>query len=181
MLTLKIAEDEFFDEETDTFVTIPETTIELEHSLLSVSKWESKFNRPFMSNEKKSREEILSYIHMMVLNENVPENIVKALSNEDISRVSDYIDSPQSATTFNNLNENQRPSREIITSEIIYYWMISFKIPFECQTWHLNRLLTLIRVCSVKNSKQKKMPRHSVAKRNRELNRQRRARLKTSG
>lgn len=179
MLKLTIKGDEVFDESTQTFSTINDTVIHLEHSLLSLSKWESEFRKPFLSNSSKSTEEIVGYIKAMVLDELESDDVLYKLSEENILSINSYIESPQSATTFNTKDQGGRG--ETVTSELIYYWMVAFTIPFECERWHLNRLLTLIRICNIKNSKPKKMSSSEIAARNRELNAQRRAAMKTSG
>ena len=170
---------EGFNNETNTFTTIsPAASLCLEHSLISLSKWESKWHKPFLSKDKKSREEILDYIRCMTLDNAVDWSVYENLSNQTISEITKYIEEPMTATTF---SDNGRKSTEIITSEIIYYWMVSFNIPFECQKWHLNRLLTLIRVCSIKNQPPKKMSTAEIMARNRKLNAQRKAQYKTRG
>jgi hypothetical protein len=180
MLKLLVPGQEIYDEETGEFSTIGDFSLELEHSLLSVSKWESKYQKPFLGPTEKTNEEVFAYIHMMLLNENTSENEILKISRGNIDEIKSYIDSSQSATTFTELPG--RPGRrEIITSELIYYWMISFNIPFDCETWHLNRLFALIRICNLKNSPQKKMSRREIAAQNQALNQQRKAQLGTSG
>ena len=180
MLTIKIPDTEYYNEETSQFVSVKERTIDLEHSLVSLSKWESKWCKPFLGKDQKTNEEIRDYIRCMIIDRNVPDNILYALNKEQEKQIVDYIDAKMTATTFSDVAESSK-SREIITSEIIYYWMISLSIPFECQKWHLNRLLTLIRVCSIKNAPPKKMGRNSVLSRNRQLNAARKQQLNTRG
>ena len=179
MLKIVVGGEEAFDEATQTFVALGGTVVELEHSLVSLSKWESKFEKPFLGKEEKSSEEILAYIEAMTLNE-VPEETFSRLSEGNIKAINDYIDAKMTATWFRD-TPGAPGSREVITSELIYYWMITFQIPFECETWHLSRLFTLIRVCNVKSAKPHKMSRAEVARRNRELNAQRKAQLGTRG
>lgn len=179
MLKIVIDSVEHFDEETQTFVEKGGTEVELEHSLLSLSKWESKFEKPFLGKDDKTTEEILAYINEMVVGE-IPEGFLSKLSEANISAINDYINAKMTATWFSDTTDAPA-SRETITAELIYYWMISFQIPFECETWHLNRLFTLIRICNLKGAKPKKMSRAEIARRNRELNAQRKARLGTSG
>lgn len=180
MLTIVIEGDELFDEETNTFSTTNDVTIELEHSLLSLSKWESKHEKPFLSSNEKTGEEIFDYIAAMVLTPNIDPDVLERLSPKNIEQIQEYIDSKQSATTFGIMPE-RRGQGEVITSELIYYWMVAFQIPFECQEWHLNRLFSLIRICNIKNSPPKKMSRAEMAQRNAALNAQRRQQLGTKG
>lgn len=180
MLTITIQGDEVYDESTETFGTVGDFTVDLEHSLISLSKWESKYQKPFLANGEKAPEEILDYVNMMVLTPGVPSNFVLRLTDANIKEIKAYIESKQSATTFGQMPE-RKGRGETITAELIYYWMVAFTIPFECQHWHLNRLFSLIRICNIKNSKPKKMSRHDIAARNRELNAQRRELLNTSG
>lgn len=180
MLRLTITGGEFFDEESSTFTQTPDYEIELEHSLLSLSKWESKFQKPFLSSTDKTSSEILSYIKLMVVDDNVDEKVFLKLSQENLISINEYINSSQSATTFGSMPQS-RGRGEVITSELIYYWLVAFNIPFECETWHLNRLFSLIRICNIKNSKPQKMNRQEAFERNRQLNEQRKAQLNTSG
>lgn len=180
MLKLIIKGDEVYDESTGQFGTVNDTILELEHSLLSVSKWESKFEKPFLANTEKTVDEIMDYIRFMIITPDVSPNIVQNFSQENFEQVNAYINSKQSATTINQESDRRGP-RETITSELIYYWMVQFNIPFECENWHLNRLFSLIQICNVKQSKPKKMSKGDIARRNRELNEQRRAQLGTSG
>lgn len=179
MLKLKLDSFEVFNEKDNTFTEFPETTLQLEHSLVSISKWEAKWNKPFLSKDAKSYEELLDYIKCMTLTQNVNPEIYKYLPQDAINKINSYIEAPMTATTFR--EEPGKKSNEIITNEIIYYWMVSFNIPFECQKWHLNRLLTLIRVCSIKNAPPKKMSTKEIMNRNRALNKARRAQLHTKG
>jgi hypothetical protein len=181
MLTITVLGTEYFDEETETFETIGDDfELELEHSLLSLSKWESKFQKPFLSQNSKSVDEILSYIESMILNTKYPSDILNRLTQKDLDKINAYIESKESATTFGQMPE-RRGRGEIITSELIYYWMVAFNIPFECESWHLNRLFALIRICNIKNQKPRKVPRNEMAQRNRELNERRKAELNTRG
>jgi hypothetical protein len=180
MLKLILEGDEFYDEASNTFSTVGDVVLEFEHSLVSLSKWESIFQKPFLKPEEKTAEEILAYIEAMILNENYDENIISRLTQANLDRINAYIESPQSATTFGYMPETTGRG-ETITSELVYYWLVAFNIPFECQHWHLNRLFALIRICNIKNSKPKKMSRSEVAQRNRDLNAQRKAQLNTTG
>ena len=182
MLKLIISGDEFYNEETEEFTFSEPIVLELEHSLVSLSKWESKFERPFLSGGVRTIHDTLSYVEAMILTPNYPEDIVKQFKQEDLDKVNQYIGSNQTATTFGTMPEQTHKSKgETITAELIYYWMVAFSIPFECETWHLNRLFSLVRICNLKNSKPKKMSKSEIAARNRALNEKRRAELGTSG
>ena len=180
MLQLTISETELWDEIHEEFITIKAQTISLEHSLVSISKWESKWCKPFLSKEQKTPEETIDYIKCMTLTQNVDPRVYEFLSRENIEKINAYIEAPMTATTFPN-DKQQKPNREIITAEIIYYWMISFNIPLECQKWHLNRLLTLIRVMDVKNRPAKNMGKREIMSRNAALNAARRKQFNTKG
>lgn len=146
---------EGWDEVKQEFVKPEERILQLEHSLVSLSKWESNWCKPFLTKQKKTDEEVLDYIKCMTLTRNVDPDIFNHLTNENVAAIERYIDSPMTATTVKEVG-NSKPSREIVTSELIYYWMLTLGIPFECQKWHINRLLTLIKVCNAKNSPAKK-------------------------
>jgi hypothetical protein len=180
MLTIAVPTEEAYDQANSEFVKSGFIMLELEHSLVSLSKWESKFEKPFLSTEDKTNEETLWYVKAMTLTPNVPDGVYNNLSKENIDQVVGYINAAMTATTITDLSP-QRRSREIITAEIIYYWMVALQIPFECQYWHLNRLITLVRVINLKNSPSKNMDRRSALQQQRELNRQRLAAAKTRG
>jgi hypothetical protein len=180
MLKIVVPGIELFDDESQEFVTQNDFTLELEHSLVSLSKWESIYEKPFLGEGEKSTEEVVGYIKTMALTPEVPEEIFYKLSEENVTKINEYIDAKMTATWFSDAPSTPR-SREVITSEVIYYWMIAFQIPFECETWHLNRLFTLIRVCNIKQAKPEKMSRAEIAARNRELNAQRKAQFGTKG
>lgn len=179
MLTITIPAMELFNDITQEFIETKAQTIQLEHSLVSISKWESKWNKPFLANNDKSIAETLDYIRCMTITQNVNPDVYRRLSRSNIEDINNYIDAPMTATTFSD-NKSGR-SREIVTSELIYYWMISLNIPMECQRWHLNRLLTLIRVCNVKDTPPKKMSRREIMNRNAALNAARRKQLNSKG
>jgi hypothetical protein len=179
MLKITVSSTELYDEETNTFSSSKEQTLCLEHSLVSLSKWESKWHKPFLSREDKTVEETRDYIKCMTITQNVDDNIYNYISDENVRQVRDYIDAEMTATTFS--NENKTINRQIITAEVIYYWMIAMNIPFECQKWHLNRLLTLINVCNIKNTPPKKMSRKEIVSRNSAVNAARKKALHSEG
>ena len=182
MLRVTILGEELFNDETNEFSTIGDVILEFEHSLLSLSKWESIYKKPFLATVEKSPEEIADYFRCMILTPNVSEDVLNTLTQANINEINEYIGSTESATTFWEPKESKTKGRaEIVTSELVYYWMVSFNIPFECETWHLNRLFSLLRICTIKNSKEKKMSRSEIAARNRSLNEQRKAQLGTTG
>lgn len=178
MLTIQVILDERFNSETEEFAD--ETfTLEFEHSLVSLSKWESNFEKPFLSSAEKSSGEMFWYITAMCLTPNVPPEVWTKLTNKNVKDIQNYIEAKMTATWFS--NAGSKKSNEVITAELIYYWMVALTIPFECQHWHLNKLLTLIQVCNVKNAPEKKMSRQEQADMQRRLNAERRAQLGTKG
>jgi len=181
MLELTIPATELWDEVNQEFITTKEQTLRLEHSLVSLSKWESKWCKPFLSKADKTNEEIVDYVKCMTLTQNVPDVVYLCLTNNDILKINKYIDAPMTATWFNEDNKSKKMGREQVTSELIYYWMIALNIPFECQKWHLNRLLTLVKVCNIKNQSPKKMGKRDIMSRNAALNAARRKQFNTKG
>lgn len=180
MLTLVVGETDMFDDREQEFRREGGTKLRLEHSLVSLSKWESIHEKPFLEGNAKSPEEILSYVECMVIDDFPLGDILPKLSEENFKDINKYIDAKMTATWFAE-QPGAPQAKEIITSELIYYWMTVFNIPFVCESWHLNRLFTLIRICNIKQSKPKKMSRAEIAQRNRELNAQRKAQLGTKG
>lgn len=183
MLQITVPETRFFNEQTSEFFTVPEKTIQLEHSLVSISKWESKWKKPFLDSQEKTKEETLDYVRCMTLTQNVDTEVYYRLSKENMEEISAYINDPMSATWFTEDKQSGRGphKKEIITSELIYYWMVALTIPFECQKWHLNRLLTLVRICNIKNQPEKKMSKRATMSKNKALNEMRKAKLGTTG
>ena len=180
MLQITIPSTELWDERKEEFVYVKEKTLQLEHSLVSLSKWESKWNKSFLSSSDKTNEEIIDYIRCMTITQNVDPEVYTRLKNNVIKQIYDYINAPMTATVISDTKRGGS-SREVITSELIYYWMIALNIPFECQKWHLNRLLTLIRVCEIKNTPLKSMNRREIMNRNAALNAARRKQFNTKG
>lgn len=180
MLQITIPSTEYYNEVTNTFERTKEYVLQLEHSLVSISKWESKWNKVFLSKDDKTHEEVIDYIKCMTITQNIPDDAYRHLTKNNVDQIEKYISAPMTATWFSD-EKKAGISREKTTSELIYYWMIALNIPFECQKWHLNRLLTLIRVCNVKNTPPKKMSKSALMKRNAALNAARRQQYNTSG
>lgn len=182
MLELEIPEREYFDDRLNEFIYIPGKTLFLEHSLISLSKWESKWKKPFLDSKQKTYEESVDYIRCMTLNTNVDPKVYYGIDQSIFNKVSTYMEDTMTATWFNDDKTRARTSRgQVVTSELIYYWMVAFGISFECQKWHLNRLLTLIRICEIKNAPPKKMKQKDVFARNKALNSARKRSLGTNG
>ena len=180
MLQLIIPATELWDESNEMFLYTEEQTLELEHSLVSLSKWEAKWHKPFLTKEDKTIDETIDYIKCMTLTENVDETVYRLLNNEHLKKINEYIEDPMSATTIKELQRGKR-NGEQVTSELIYYWMTALNIPVEYERWHLNRLFTMIRVCNIKNQPPKKMGKRAVMNQNRALNEARRQQYNTKG
>lgn len=180
MLNVLVPAIRLWNPETEEFTYTTPVSIQLEHSLISLSKWEARWHKPFLSKKQKTPEELLDYIRCMTLTQNVNPNLYNNLPGSVIDQIISYMNEEQHATTFSNL-ANERHGAEVVTAEIIYYWMVSFGIPFECQKWHLSRLMALIRVCSIKNAPPKKMSQSELRNRNRALNDARRKSLHSRG
>lgn len=180
MLQITIPEREYYDNSKQEFVYFKEQKLVLEHSLISISKWESKWKKPFLDKKPKTIEESADYIRCMSLTKDVNDIALRWLPQDVYRQVNEYIEDSMTATWFN--ERNQKPGGgSVVTSELIYYWMVAFNIPFECEKWHLNRLLTLIKVCEIKNSPKKKMSKKQILDRNRALNAARKRTTGTSG
>lgn len=182
MLEITVPAGELFDEKTQTFVVTKGQKLQLEHSLLSLSKWESKWHKAFLGKQPKTNEETLDYVRCMTITKNVDPDTYLALSSSNIDQINKYIADPMTATKFSKtLDRNTPASHDVMTSELIYYYMVAFNIPFECERWHLNRLITLIRVCELKNTPQKKMSKGAIMRSNAALNAARRKQLHSKG
>ena len=181
MLEIKVPAGEQWDEARQVFIYTEECTLQLEHSLVSLSKWESKWHKPFNTRDRKTPEETIDYVRCMTLTPDVDPSVYSGLTNENIDAINKYIEDPMTATRFSKDINNGKSSSEQITAELIYYRMICFQIPFECQYWHLNRLLTLIKVCNIKNQPPKKMGKRELMSRNAALNAARRKQYNTRG
>ena len=172
---------ELWDEKKEEFLPPTKSqTIQLEHSLVSLSKWESKWHKAFLSRKEKTDEETMDYVRCMCVTRDVDPSAFYRLTPENIKEINDYISAPMTATYFRD-DKVMGHSRDTVTSELIYYWMIALNIPFECQKWHLNRLFALIKVCSIKNVPPKKMNKAEAARRYAELNAARRRKYNTKG
>lgn len=180
MLQVIIPEKEYWDEKTNEFVYTKETVLHLEHSLVSLAKWESKWKKPFISKESKTSDETMDYIKCMTIDDNVDQNIYMSLTKDNYISINSYIEDSMTATTFTK-DPMARPNRDIVTAEVLYYYMIAFNIPMECQYWHLNRLLTLIHVCDLKNRPTKKQSMKERMTTNAALNAARRKQYNTTG
>lgn len=181
MLEIHIPKTELFDEEKNQFVEIHPTVLRLEHSLVSISKWESKWKIPFLVNQpEKTREQSLDYIRFMTINQNVPENVYLALTPQHLKEINEYMSESRTATTFS--KPSGPPNRQVLTSELIYFFIAQYNLPIEAQKWHISRLLTLIRIASIKNSAEtRKMSRSEILSRNAQLNAARRSKFNTKG
>ena len=182
MLTIKIPTTEYFDEENNRFGYVDECELRLEHSLLSISKWESKWHKPYLDTTtyEKTNEMNLDYIRCMTITQNVPDIVYRCLTQENINDIAKYIADPMTATWFSG-DDDSHTNSEIVTSELIYYWMTAAGIPFSCEKWHINRLLILIKIYSIKNGKPKKMSQKETAARYKALNAARRAKFESKG
>ena len=181
MLQITIRPFELFDEGKQEFISYKKAQVlQLEHSLISISKWEQKWHKAFLSKNDKTYEETIYYIQCMTLTQNVDPISYYFISDDDMNRINEYISDSMTATFF---MKDKKPARSsgIVTSELIYYWMIALGIPFECQKWHLNRLLTLIKICQIKNAPPKKRSERDIMAQNAALNAARRKRLNTKG
>lgn len=178
MLEIKIEGREMFDERTSEFVQMKPMTLKLEHSLLSISKWEAKTHKRFLDKKEannRSFSETIDYVRCMTLNKDVPDIVYDMLTSKDLDLINEYLEDSMSATTFKkNPSDGRVSNGEAVSSELVYYWMTAFNIPFECEKWHFNRLMTLINICSIKNKPSKKMGKGATLKRNAALNSARR-------
>nr|DAF18948.1 MAG TPA: hypothetical protein [Caudoviricetes sp.] len=178
MLHITVPARELFDESRQEFITTKEYKLTLEHSLVSLSKWEAKYCKPFLSKEEKTLDESIDYIKCMCITQNIDDSVFKLFTADNISEINAYIEAPMTATWYKRETANQG---RVVTSELIYYWMIALNIPFECQKWHLNRLLTLINVCNLENQPKKKLSKKEVYSRNAAINAARKAKMNSKG
>ena len=151
MLQLKLPKIRLFKEATEEYVYYEPLTVKLEHSLISIQRWESKWHKSFLSAESLTQEELFDYIRCMSLNPDIDPTFVSRLTPDDFNKIREYMNEPMTATVIHRSKpRGGRPP--IITAELIYYWMTAYNIPFECSKWHIKQLLTLVEVCSVKSN-----------------------------
>lgn len=181
MLKITIPKTEIYDPVKNEFCYVKDHTISLEHSLVSISKWESKWHKPYFLKERKTYEETIDYLRCMTLTQNVDPKVYYCIPETELVRINAYIEDPMTATWFSDEKELKGKGGRIITSELLYFWMTAYNIPFECQKWHINRLITLIRVCNEETKPKKKMNQNQILARNAKLNKKRRAALRTKG
>lgn len=179
MLEIVVPEREFFDDNMQEFISTREAKLRLEHSLVSISKWESIYKKPFLTKDEKTVGEFIEYIKCMTITQNVDPNVYYALTSENINQVAEYIEESFTATWFR--EQKTAPSRQIITSELIYYWMVAYNIPWEAQKWNFSRLMTLIRICNIKSQPDRKMSKRDALAQQRALNAARRAKSGSRG
>lgn len=168
MLEITIPGGERWSDRENRFYYPKETTIRLEHSLVSLSKWEAKWEIPFIGNRNLTYEQNCDYVQCMNMTQNVSSEVFEFIPPETLAEIRQYVDKKMTATTIS--NTTGRKSRETVTSEVIYCWMTELGIPFECQKWHLNRLITFIQVCQIRKAPQKKYRGSDLLRRNYELN-----------
>lgn len=180
MLRIVVPARELWNEVTQEFVYFQGQELTLEHSLVSISKWESKYKKPYLSKDKKTEEELRDYIRCMTINKDVKPFTYESLSNDNWTSVKNYIESTESATKFRE-DKNHAHNSEIITSELIYYWLVAYQIPFSCEKWNINRLLTLIRICNIKNQPSKKRSKNDIVRDAAALNAERKRKYNTTG
>ena len=186
MLTIEVppkSKDEYWDSEKREFIYVgedfPGYTLHLEHSLVAISKWESKWKKSFINTENYTKDEFIDYVRCMTLDEDVPDIVYRSITNANLKTISEYMNDPMTATTITRLGKKQ--GRDIITSELVYSWMVALRIQKDYETWHFNRLMMLIEVCGDQNSPKKKMSNNDILARNKALNDARRAKYHTKG
>lgn len=166
---------DFFDESTEEFISFKGCRFKIEHSLVSLAKWESKWKVPFLHTQL-TRAQWIDYVRCMTITQNVDPLTYRVISNPLLKEIQDYVNESQTATTIKDNTPNRPRKKEIVTAEIIYFWMLSYQVPVEFEKWHLSRLLTLIEVCAIKNdTSSRKMSKSDILKQNNKLNAARRA------
>lgn len=179
-IKITIPKGSFYDEEKNEFIDLPETKIVMEHSLVSISKWESKWHIPYLTDKPKNKEQTIDYLRCMTITQNVDPNVYYFIPDSELLRIKSYIEDPMTATTISE-EEGKGKMSKVLTTEVLYYYMISYNIPWEFEKWHLNRLLMLIRVCSEENKPKKKMSKKQAMSKYASLNAARRSHLKSKG
>lgn len=179
VLEITIPQTSLYDEVNNLFIDVDEQKLTLKHSLVSVAKWEARWHTPFLDKKNKTYEQTIDYIRCMTLNKNVDQSVYKAITNDIIEKVDSYINDSMTAVVFK--KDDSSNGSEIVTAELVYYWMTALNIPYECRKWHFNRLITLIRVCNIKNSPDKKMSKRQTASHYKELNKARRKKYNSKG
>lgn len=179
MLQITVPSHEMYDEEKNEFFMTKEVSLRLEHSLVSISKWETKWQKPFLDRKPKTKEESIDYIRCMTLNQNVDPEVYYGIDSGLMNQINDYIESDRTATWFR--ETKKKPSTQVITSELVYYWMTAYNIPWEAQKWHFSRLITLIKICNIKNQPPKKMSKSAILRQNTSINEARLKALNTKG
>lgn len=179
-LTITIPENELFDYPNQMFINIPQTTITLEHSLISISKWEAKWHKPFLTKDQKTNEEMLYYVQCMSTKGDIPRNVLLCLTEDNFRDIKAYIEDPMTATTIRE-DPNKRQATNFLTSELIYSWMIGFNVPVEFEKWHINRLMMLLRVLEENNKEPKKRSQADIIREYQRRNAANKAKFKSKG
>ena len=178
-LQLYVNGTELFDSERRMFIQVKPQKLVLEHSLISISKWEAKHHKMYLETKDKTGLELLDYIKCMTINGDVPDVVYYALSEQNFNDILTYMEDPMTASSV--YNPPRKNHQERVSSELIYYWMIQYGIPFECEKWHINRLLMLINICSRKSSTLSKADKQAMDQRRAAINAERKAKLHTKG
>ena len=187
MIQIVVPKSEVFDNTNQIFRRVTkETTLQLEHSLISLQKWEARWHTPFLVKKGKTLEQTIDYIRCMCLTPNVKEDVFYCIPKSEMTRIANYIDDPMTATTVTTRGKGPGPKKKnkIVTAEVIYYWMISLNIPNEYRKWHLNQLLMLIRVINAENASNdpnNKRKKHEVLADYRAINEANKKRFNTKG
>lgn len=181
MLTITIQGDELWDNDAEIFTYTDDVVLQFEHSLVSLSKWEAKFHKPFLTPDKKTEDEMYGYVVAMLVTPNADQDVLNRMTEDQVNALNDYINDPMTGSTIAELPQAGPRSSERISAELVYFWMSHYAIPYDARDWHLNQLFTLIKIHHAKNQKQKKVPRAERVQTMAEINAQRKARLGSSG
>lgn len=180
MLKLRVQSKEWFDEKKSEFITFDGADLELEHSLKAIREWEGKWERPFFSDKQMTKAEFIDYVRCMTLNK-VDKLAYLSLSNANVREIQKYLEKKHTATWFSNKQNTPKRRNETVTAELVYYWMTELGIPYTCESWNFNTLMTLIEVCNRKNAKPSKRNSSDILSEQAKLNAERRKRLNTKG